>query len=682
MNLTFKQRIIGAMLVVGLVPMTILTAVNTYFSYKSAQEMTTNGMDLVRTSIDYEIHDYFNRVKGDLLVISDNSQVHTALREFAAGVENADLAGVAGDSAADKARFAYQQQNTPDSKPGDEIGWQQKDAGARALQHLYISANPEKIGEKHKLEDAGVDVAYNRVHKIFHSDFKAYIDQFGYYDFFLIDAASKRVVYSVYKEIDFMARVDEGFLANTGLAKAVNRALVSSDPHAVFMADFEPYMPSYGAPAAFVAVPLIEDGKTIGAAAFQLPVDKISAVFTKAKELGETAEGFFFGQDFKLRSDALTDKNLKIGTVLPERVQPILGEVFTGFDGIKSFVGHTGDEVMGSLEQVELLDGVKWGMIVKVFVSEMMAPIYKMIWITVAMVLVTAVLNALFGLWISGRLVTPVQKLARGFFSGAEKVGQSTSQVGEAVSSMVAASEETSAQSTVIRKNSGEAAGYVNTVSTAVEELNISINDISQSIAETNVLIDDAVGKAKKTDDVVRKLGEASKKITEVVSLINDLAEQTNLLALNAAIEAARAGDAGRGFAVVADEVKKLASHTSQATVDIREQVQEIQDVSEQSVVALQAVVEAIHRIRDNATTVSAAVEEQSGVAKQIAGSVRDAAQRVQQVDDNMNGIEQAANDTGVAADQVSKSVGEVQGSFNEMKTQMQGVLDEMGVKH
>ena len=132
---------------------------------------------------------------------------------------------------------------------------------------------------------------------------------------------------------------------------------------------------------------------------------------------------------------------------------------------------------------------------------------------------------------------------------------------------------------------------------------------------------------------------------------------------------------------MVADEVKKLASHTSQATVDIREQVREIQDVSEQSVVALQAVVEAIHRIRDNATTVSAAVEEQSGVAKQIAGSVRDAADRVKQVDDNMNGIEQAANDTGVAADQVSGSVNEVQSAFAEMKTGVQTTLNQMGVK-
>jgi methyl-accepting chemotaxis protein len=166
-----------------------------------------------------------------------------------------------------------------------------------------------------------------------------------------------------------------------------------------------------------------------------------------------------------------------------------------------------------------------------------------------------------------------------------------------------------------------------------------------------------------------------------VVKLINDLSEQTSLLALNAAIEAARAGDAGRGFAVVADEVKKLATHTAEATAGIGEQVRTIQQVSEESVESLQTVVQAIHRIRDNATTVSAAVEEQTGVVKQIAGNVRDAATRVQQVDENMNGIEQAANDSGVAADQVSGSSNEVQGAFNELKTNVEQVLEEMGVR-
>lgn len=65
--------------------------------------------------------------------------------------------------------------------------------------------------------------------------------------------------------------------------------------------------------------------------------------------------------------------------------------------------------------------------------------------------------------------------------------------------------------------------------------------------------------------------------IDSVMDTIMSISAQTNLLALNASIEAARAGEAGKGFAVVADEVRKLAEQSANATVDVRETIQQLQ---------------------------------------------------------------------------------------------------------
>jgi methyl-accepting chemotaxis protein len=200
---------------------------------------------------------------------------------------------------------------------------------------------------------------------------------------------------------------------------------------------------------------------------------------------------------------------------------------------------------------------------------------------------------------VSRNITTRLTELASQFRKGATQVGTSNTESNEAVSSLVAASEETSKRSQMVLENAKEAAQYMSSVSLAVEELNVSIGEISKSVHETNVCVIDAVKEAEGAQKIVLDLDKAAQNIGNVVTLIEDLAQQTNLLALNAAIEAARAGEAGRGFAVVADEVKKLSGSTAHATGDIQEQVQQIQSVTTSCKASLESVVRAINRIHD-----------------------------------------------------------------------------------
>lgn len=679
MKLSFKYKIILALLLVGSVPMMIEGTVNVIQGYRDIQRVTTQNLTNSRDNIITAARLYFDTVFGQARTMAANPTTIQALKAFSAAVNDFDPGNVPVNMGKLRERYVYQQEHTSKTEAKDIDAWMPSEPKTQALQTLYIVNNSNPIGKKDLLDAAADGSEYTQVHGRYQPLFREFLKEFGYYDIFLIDA-SGRIVFTVFKEIDYMGNVyNEGYLKESNLGSAVRKALASTTAGEVFIEDYEPYMPSYNDGAAFVAVPIREGGKTIGALAFQLPSQKIDAMFKSLEAYGKETDGYFVGRDGKIRNDMRTVDGNDLLRKLKGQALEMVPDFF-GKPGVKYFKNSREVPVIGVHGTLDI-PGVDWAVLVRTEMAalygEFMEEVLTMLGILAAVILTTCAVGAVMGT----RLTAPVVAMGRNFNASTEKVGRSTGMVSDAVSSMIAASEETSAQSTVVRRNSAEAAGYVSSVKNAVEELNTSIHDISQSINETNVLVDDAVSKAQRTDEVVRKLGEASVRITEVVGLINDLAAQTNLLALNAAIEAARAGEAGRGFAVVADEVKKLASHTSQATIDIGEQVHEIQDVTKQSVVALQAVVEAIHRIRDNATTVSAAVEEQSGVARQIAGSVSDAAQRVEEVDDNMNGIEQAANDTGVAADQVNLAVTEVQTAFSEMKGLMQKVLKDMGVK-
>jgi methyl-accepting chemotaxis protein len=243
---------------------------------------------------------------------------------------------------------------------------------------------------------------------------------------------------------------------------------------------------------------------------------------------------------------------------------------------------------------------------------------------------------------------------------------------------MASTAEETSRQSTAASAASELAAGNVNTVASATEELASSVSEIGRQVVLSTQVAEKAVSEAERTNRTVKGLADASQKIGKVVELISSIAAQTNLLALNATIEAARAGDAGKGFAVVASEVKSLATQTAKATEDIAGQVAGMQQVTAEAVAAIGNIGATIHEISQIAGTIVTAVEQQNAATGEIARNVQQASVGTMEVSGNIAGVSDAASRTGGAANQVLAAATRLTTQAETLRRHIDRFLDEV----
>jgi hypothetical protein len=70
---------------------------------------------------------------------------------------------------------------------------------ARYLQYYYLAANPNPVGEKNKLLDAGDGSNYSKAHAKYQQFFSGIVEKFGYYDVFLINHKTGDIIYSYFK---------------------------------------------------------------------------------------------------------------------------------------------------------------------------------------------------------------------------------------------------------------------------------------------------------------------------------------------------------------------------------------------------------------------------------------------------------------------------------------------------
>jgi methyl-accepting chemotaxis protein len=358
----------------------------------------------IRNAQAREIQTYFNSLKDHTVVLASSPVIRNSFSKLKSGFESAavDLASVAAGRAERVRKFhvgefgARWNELSGEKQAVDTF--LPSSPQAEALHDVFIASNPNPLGKKDLLEAPPVDFPYGRAHADIHPYLRSFVGAYGFYDAFLVDAESMRVIYTVYKEVDLGADLKSGPLASTPLAEAARKALGGAgDGYA--LTDFSRYAPSYGASAGFAAVPLDVDGKRVGALVVQLPIDRINTVMNydgKWAEfgLGESGQSYLVGPDQKLRSanrDFLAEKPGEFDAEWVEAGHPaeeialarrlnqpvgILGAksdatvaALEGESGVIVDLDPTRHEVLVAYEPLEIM-GLNWAVVVEIHLSE------------------------------------------------------------------------------------------------------------------------------------------------------------------------------------------------------------------------------------------------------------------------------------------------------------------------
>lgn len=428
-----------------------------YVSSRTAlREAAFEHLTSLRESRARCVEGWFSTLRRVVGTLAEAPLTRTALADFDAAVDEG-LAGQATDVRAALEAW-YERDLAPRFDASLVAGGRPPvpdDPVTLVLQHDYLAANPHPIGAKDELVAGARDTAYDRAHAKHHPVLKRISQRFGLYDLFVVDAATRRVVYTVFKECDFGVRLDTGAWPQTGLARVVEAAL--ADPAAgVHVEDYSSYVPSHGAPAAFLAHVLPGPTGPAGVLVAQMPVDELDRIMTAARlwsdeGLGSSGETYLVGPDRRMRSisrflveerdrylaqlralgtpDDVVRRIAAYGTSILQQSVDTEGsrEALAGSRGTRVIKDYRGVDVLSSYRPLDV-PGLRWALLAEIDAEEAFAPVTALRNRLLAFGLGLLALVALTAWWAARGLARPVERVREA--AGALAQGELGARVG------------------------------------------------------------------------------------------------------------------------------------------------------------------------------------------------------------------------------------------------------------
>ncbi len=416
----FSRMKIGAKIAAVAVVITILAIVITgsvsYFALRATlEEQEFKKLVAIRELKASQIEEYIQQISGQVRTFSQDRMVIDAMRTFTDAFQSirgelVDQGERLGDHDG-RLRQYYEDEFLPRLNLHREVPagvgefWS-SDESVRLLQYFFLADNPNATGSKDRLDNARDFTSYSAAHSLYHPPTRGFLQEFGYYDIFLVAGDTGNIVYSVFKEVDFGTSLIDGPYRDTQIARVFQLAREAKSPDETFIADFSAYAPSYDSPASFIASPIFDGDENIGVLIFQMPVSRINDVMTNKENwsavgLGTTGETYLVGSDLTARSKSRLlvedpdqyvrvmrasglDEN-KLSQIVarddPIGMQMVASEAseaaFRGETGARLIESYSGERVLSAYQPLAI-DGLDWVIVSEIKESEAFAPMAQL----------------------------------------------------------------------------------------------------------------------------------------------------------------------------------------------------------------------------------------------------------------------------------------------------------------
>lgn len=261
-------------------------------------------------------------------------------------------------------------------------------------------------------------------------------------DIILIESSGS-VLFSFKQNLDLGANLITGPLNSSRLSEAFRWA-VNATPHTAKMFDFDRPLVSTFKPVAYIAAPLYDKSKFVGALVFQISQDRINNILSdnedwKENGLKETGEIVIFGADGYLRNNSReflqnpAKFSLKLKKELhdPQLVKKVLDSKSTALnlnlsrEDIRKFLAqenlrtigqdYLGIESLWSTGRILLPGGEQWILAAKMEQQEVRRPINSAAKIVAVLLVLLSAAVGYLAYWLTGKFIRPMDLIRTGF---------------------------------------------------------------------------------------------------------------------------------------------------------------------------------------------------------------------------------------------------------------------------